>query len=194
MSTFDSGRENGHDTERTDVDLEPCTERALTEYLTVLPETDPVSEPTPVAGADGLVLVCSQSGSEYVVDLEGGRCTCPDAQHNLGPDEACKHETRARFATGREPLPAAAVAALDVDPNLGAHTDASLRFAATDGGVVNAGDDAELVDTGDGRPEECDCIPASEQSGEPLACWPCRQAGFTTVNPHAGARDDARDD
>ena len=45
-------------TEVEDTDLEPRTERALTEYLTVLEDVDRA------AGADGLYLVVSQSRAE----------------------------------------------------------------------------------------------------------------------------------
>lgn len=67
------------------LDVEPRTIRALTETLQVLPNTGRAR------GADGLYLVVSGSGNEYLVDLPGGRCSCPDAQYNLEPDERCKH-------------------------------------------------------------------------------------------------------
>lgn len=134
-----------NDADRTDTELEARTRRALEQYLTVLPETDPVDELGAVADVPGMVLVVSESGSEYVVDVDAGRCECPDARHR---DVMCKHVRRAAFATGEEAIPADAAAALDVDPELGHHTDASLRFAAADGGIVEAGDDAEVLDGG----------------------------------------------
>lgn len=51
----------------TDERIDSRTERALTRYLTVLPETGRAK------GADGLSLVVSQSGSEYLVDSREGR-------------------------------------------------------------------------------------------------------------------------
>jgi hypothetical protein len=182
MSAFDADRQNGHDLTRTVEQIAPRTRRALTECQTVLPNTDPVDSHTTVDGAEGLVLVVSESGSEYVVDIEDERCECPDAQKR---DVRCKHQRRAAFALGAAPIAADAAAALDLDETLGQHTDADLSFVAADGGVVRAGDNAELVDTGDERPEDCDCIPVEEQSGTPLECWPCRREGFTSVNPDA---------
>ena len=64
--------------------------RALTEYLTVL---DDVGR---VRGADGLYLVVSQSGSEYLVDTLEGACECPDAQYR---GVECKHRRRVAFPT-----------------------------------------------------------------------------------------------
>jgi predicted nucleic acid-binding Zn finger protein len=45
--------------------------------------------------------VVSHSGNEYLVDLREGRCSCPDAEYNLDPDEPCKHELRAALYAGR---------------------------------------------------------------------------------------------
>lgn len=67
--------------------------RALTELLTVVPEVG------------SLYLVVSQSEQTYTVDAEQGRCTCPDAEYNLENDEACKHQRRVEYETGRRPLP-----------------------------------------------------------------------------------------
>ena len=68
-----------------------------------------------------------------------------------------------------------------VDPQLGTHVDATPQVAATDGGIVNAGDDAEIVDdtdddVDDGRPDECDC--GAWNADAALPCWPCYREGF----------------
>jgi len=118
--------------------IEPRTERALTEYMTVTPDLGRAR------GADGLALVTTQSESTYLVDYDAGRCECPDAEYNLSDGEVCKHVLRARFAVGETPVPAAAAAQLSVDGTLGDATDATVRFTAADGGVVPAGDDAVL--------------------------------------------------
>jgi predicted nucleic acid-binding Zn finger protein len=123
------------DKEVSDVEIESRTRRALEEYMTVLPEED-----------TGLCEVHTQSGSEYIVDAEDGACTCPDMRHNLGHDENCKHIRRARFALGLDAVPSDAVEELDVDENLGCGTDAELRFVASDGGIVEADDDAEILE------------------------------------------------
>ena len=109
------------------IDLPDRTVRALTEYLTVTPDTGRARD------VPGMALVTSQSGSEYLVDVRDGRCECGDAQHR-DPHGGCKHVRRARFATGVEAIPAAA-SQLDVDPDLGEHCDAEVRFASADGGT-----------------------------------------------------------
>jgi hypothetical protein len=115
------------DKEVSDVEIEPRTRRALEEYVTVLPEED-----------TGLCRVYTESGEEYVVDAVDGACTCPDVRHNLGHDELCKHQRRCRFALGIDAVPVEAVEELDVDESLGRHTDASVKFATSDGGIVEA--------------------------------------------------------
>ena len=105
------------DTDATAADtvgLEVRDVRALTEYLTVLEDVGRVR------GADGLYLVVSESGAEYLVDARGRRCDCPDAEHR-DPDGGCKHVRRVAFATGVRPTPA--TDGLDVDPQLGDHVD-----------------------------------------------------------------------
>lgn len=121
-------------------DIDSRTRRALEEYMTVLPE------------ADGLARVYTESGSEYVVDLHDGACTCPDFQYNLGDDELCKHVKRARFAFGVEAVPTYAED-VEIDTALGRHTDASLRFAASDGGVVEQKDEDEEDESNEFRSE-----------------------------------------
>ncbi|MCX2819882.1 hypothetical protein EGH25_11025 [Haladaptatus sp. F3-133] len=133
-------------------EAEPRTVRALEEYLTVLPEHGRVK------GADDLVLVVSASPEEYVVDLRSGACECPDASYNLEGDELCKHARCARFALGRDAVPAEALEAADVKPNFGVRqseideqtelrsvyafvdTD-EIHVATPDGGVIEATDD-----------------------------------------------------
>jgi hypothetical protein len=162
-----------NDADRTDV--EDRTRRALEQYLTTL-EDDGRAR-----GADGLVTVTSESGATYLVDLVEGACECDDYTYRE-PEDGCKHIRRARFATGREALPADVVAAVDVDPQLGEHTDADLRFAAADGGIVEAGDDGEVLggdadagdDSDDGRPDDCCCW------DDELPCWPCYREGYET--------------
>jgi predicted nucleic acid-binding Zn finger protein len=166
-----------HDTtevEATDAELDARDVRALTEYMTVLPK-----------GGD-VYSVTTESGSEYTVDAREGRCTCPDYKHNLPTDDGrhrCKHAARVAYATGGRPVPAW-VDTDAVDPDLGAHVDATPRVAATDGGIVEAGDDGEILTdaddaTGDdGRPDECDC--GAFHTDAELACWPCYRDGFET--------------
>jgi hypothetical protein len=158
-------------------DVEDRTRQALEQYLSVTPDVGRAK------GADGLVTVTSESGKSYLVDVAAGRCECPDDEYRLDDDELCKHARRAHFALGIDALPADVVAAVDVDPQLGAHTDADLRFAAADGsGIIEAGDDGEVLDgadadgdaADDGRPAECCCW------DDELPCWPCFAAGWET--------------
>ena len=104
--------------------IDSRTERALTQYLTVLADVGRAT------GADDLFLVVSQSGSEYLVDTREGRCECDD-HHYRGV--RCKHLRRVAFATGERPVPASVDG---VDPQLGGHTDETPRRAVSDGGVV----------------------------------------------------------
>jgi len=99
-------------------DIEPRTRRALTEYMSVLPED-----------GDIYTVVGQNGGGEYRVDAREGRCTCPDHKHR---GVRCKHRRRVAFATGERPVPAGVD---DVDPQLGEHTDETPRRAASDGGV-----------------------------------------------------------
>ena len=144
--------------------IEPAVDerdrRALTEYLTVLPDQGRARD------APGMALVVSESGSEYLVDARDGACTCPDAEYR---NVNCKHVARTRFATGQRAIPAAAAAQLDVDPDLGEHTAADLQFATADGGVVAAGGD---TDEPEGE-EECAC--GDLPGGVP--CHDCFQNG-----------------
>lgn len=126
-------------------DVSARTRRALEQYLTVLGDYGR-------ADGDDLFVVVSESGSEYLVDLRLEACECEDHQYR---EARCKHIRRAAFATGREPIPVCAAEQLDVDEQLGIHVDGDLRFAAADGGVVDAGD-GDDGDDGDGDSEACD--------------------------------------
>lgn len=165
-----SAQESADTTARTDVELDDRTRRALAESLSVLtPRGTPVTD-----GDRTLVSVVSHSGEEYRVDVREGRCTCPDHEHR---DADCKHRRRARFALGREAVPAAALEAVDVDPNLGANAPGPA-VATSDGGIVEAGDDGEVLTDDDDRPDDCDCG-AWNADGE-LPCWPCYREGYDT--------------
>lgn len=192
--------------------IDDRTRRALEQHLTVTPDVGPAR------GADGLAIVTSQSGREYLVDLEAGTCgrtdgdLCPDQEYNLDDGEPCKHVIRGRIATGRRPVSTAELAAADVVPDLGAHA-AGPRVVTSDGGIIEAGDGAEILDadggadsdgedvvdlaeeTGDApaeaadeRPDECECTGASYETDP---CWYCYAYGFDEPNPDAGADSDA---
>jgi hypothetical protein len=72
-----------------------------------------------------------------------------------------------------------------VDPLLGEHVDAGPQVAVTDGGIVDAGDDGEILtdgdDTDDGRPDACDC--GDWTADAELVCWPCYRDGVEGPNP-----------
>lgn len=97
--------------------------RALEQYLTVTPEIGRARN------ADGLAIVTSQSGQEYLVDFLNGRCQrkdgslCPDQQYNLNDNQHCKHVIRAQFAVGARPLTETTLKQVDADPQLGEHAD-----------------------------------------------------------------------
>lgn len=47
--------------------------------------------------APGMSKVVTWS-DEYILDTRGDGCNCPDAKHNLGPGEHCKHEVSVMLA------------------------------------------------------------------------------------------------
>jgi len=161
--------ENAATDESTDTELDTRDVRALTEKMSALPQ-----------GGD-IYTVVGENGGTYSVDAREGRCTCPDYKHNLPTDDGrktCKHAARVSYAAGLRPVPAW-VDTDAVDPQLGEHTDAGPQVAATDGGIVDAGDDGEIL-TGDesdgGRPDECECDEFHTDAD--LPCWPCYRDGF----------------
>lgn len=93
--------------------------KALTQYLTVLDSIGRVKD------ADGLYLVVSQSGGEYMVDTHDGICECPDSRYR---NVRCKHRRRVAFATGERPI-LAGVNQEAIDPNLGVHVEGEPVFA-----------------------------------------------------------------
>lgn len=137
--------------------------RALTEMMTVLADQGPARD------ADGVYLVITESGHEYVVDQHDGSCTCPDALHrNL----QCKHQRRVAFATAARPLPTW-VDDDAIDPQLGAQVQGPSRALATDGGTVATGADADeddevlcTCDDLDGDLECARCAIATRDDGQ----------------------------
>lgn len=131
--------------------IDPRTERALTECMSVLPE-----------GGD-VYTVVGENGGTYRVDGREQRCTCPDHRHR---DVRCKHIRRVAVATGAEPVPADVDG---VDPQLGEHTDTAPQVVATDGagGIIDASadDGAEILD--DGGPEWVGPFTEFDRYGEP---------------------------
>ena len=122
-------------------------------------------------------------GSEHAVAAGGGGCTCRAPRHRGARG---KHLRRGAFATGAEPVPAV-VDRGAVDPDLGAHVDATPRVAATDGGeILDAGDDGEILEADtdtDDRPADCGC--GAWNADGPLPCWPCYRDGFDEPAPAA---------
>lgn len=98
-------------TDASTVDVDERDRRALTEYLTVLDDVGRARD------ANGLYVVVSESGSEYLVDARGGVCECPDHEYRRG---RCKHLRRVDFATARQPVPAG-VPRDEIDDDLGQH-------------------------------------------------------------------------
>jgi hypothetical protein len=160
------------------------TERALTEYMTVLDE-----------GGDIYTVVGENENGAYQVDARKGRCTCPDHEHR---NARCKHLRRVAFARGEEAIPSEVD---DVDPQLGDHVGgepitaearADEGAVATDGGIIEAGDDGEILDDeNDDRPDDCQCLDEYTDD-DPLACWACYREGFDEPNPNGGDDSDSR--
>ena len=164
-----------NDYETTEVDssdVEPRTRRALERVLTVT-HTDgtPISDdesPTVVSVHSG------NSGKERRVDVREGRCTCPDHEHR---DSVCYHIRRARYALGVKPVPTETLAACDVHERFASNAPGPV-VATSDGGIIEADDDGEIVGEtdDDGRPEDCECGDWNSHAG--LPCWPCYREGF----------------
>lgn len=143
--------------------IDSRTVRALVEPLTVLSHDE-----TPIDDADTtIVTVTSASGSTYDVDVRGdGRCTCPDAEYNLDDDERCKHQIRARVALGRDVVDADVLREVSVDPQLAAFAPGP-RVATSDGGIIDAGDDGEVIHDETGRFDDGSDDTDDTDAGEP---------------------------
>jgi len=166
-TTNDSGQDS--------TEIKPRTRRALSECMSVLtPDFFPV-----VDSRRSIVSVTTGSGSTYTVDVREERCTCPDQKHR-SPDGGCKHIRRARIALGRTPVPADVFGSVDIDDSFGANVDATANVATADGGIIDAGDEAEIIDESadEGRPEACECSALHDDAT--LPCWPCYRDGFET--------------
>lgn len=193
---------NAEDSTESPTDLDDRDARALTEYMTVLPE-----------GGDVFAVIGENGNGEHRVDARAGRCTCPDAEYRLDDDERCKHERRVEFATGRRAVPEW-VDDDAVDEQLGEHVDDADHVAtatpetaadgatpddaiATDGGsdILVAGDGAEVIESptvdsssdagaveadhaDDERPDDCECPEFA--TADDLSCWACYRDGFET--------------
>lgn len=76
-------------TDTTDAEDTPALDdrdrRALLEAMAV----DPI--------APGMYSVRKEDGTEYIVDIDGNACTCPDFQYR---EVECKHLRRARLEAG----------------------------------------------------------------------------------------------
>jgi len=146
--------------------IEPRTERALTECMTVLPE-----------GGDVYTVVGENQNGEYQVDARTGVCSCDDFKYRE-PADGCKHVRRVAFATGARPVP---IDVDGVDEHLGEHVESSPRRAAVaDGGEVL---EEQKGDGGDERPADCDCGDLHNSPRVDLPCWPCYRDGFREPNP-----------
>lgn len=178
MSADNTAADNGHDSD----DLEPRTRRALEERLTVLtPDATPVTDAT-----RSTFSVTFASGTTYTVDLASGSCDCADAEYR-DPAGGCKHVRRARLATGRESVPAAADTA--ADPALEEHV---VTLVATDGGVVPDAETnhAELLNDSDTSDTWSGPHTEYNQYGEPTGheYVRCRDCGVEVIDAR---RDDA---
>ena len=156
--------------------IERRTSDTLTRCMTVLPDEGRA------AGADDLYTVVSDSGKAYLVDAREGTCECPDHQYRT-PSGGCIHQRRVAFATGQQATPASVDG---VDERLGELVDVTLRVAATDGGIIVADDDGEVLDDGSKRPDDCLCWDIDGG----LPCWGCFREGFDSQNPAEPAADE----
>ncbi|WP_254544591.1 SWIM zinc finger family protein [Halomarina pelagica] len=144
MTTNGIRREERTDDDRHDNDLElelePRDVRALTDYLLVVEE------------APDLYLVYGEGGDECTVDTRTDACTCPDHEYR---GVTCKHARRVAFETGARDVPAWAgrdamdpllVDALEERDREAATDDIQASAIATDGGILVASDDGEILE------------------------------------------------
>lgn len=94
-------------------------------------------------GAENLYVVVSQSGRQYLVDIEEHACECDDSFYRH-PDGGCKHVRRVQFATARRDIPQWANADA-IDPDLGAHVD-DVDIDRGEGLATDGGVDTEMVE------------------------------------------------
>lgn len=164
--------------------LDPRDVRALTQEMTIMEHVGQAR------GADGMFLVSSASGGEYLVDVfdDANRCTCPDFERNLPTDDGrrtCKHAAAVLYTIGARPIPGWVACDAICDQLLAAeHVDGEPRFTddleherETGDDGTEAGEPAVATDGGRDRPAGCACADL-EQHG--LPCWACYRAGFRT--------------
>jgi len=76
---------------------------AATEFLATAPH------------APGMVEVNNDEGDCYIVDLEGGACTCKDWQYRseMLDEDGCKHRRRVEMERGERELPPIPLSRID---------------------------------------------------------------------------------
>ena len=161
-------------TEESDgIEIESRTERALERAYTVT-----AVDGTPISDRENPTVVAVHSGNsarEHRVDVRAGKCTCEDHEYR---GVECAHLRRARYALGRVPLDTETLAAVEVHERFAEHCPGPV-VATSDGGIIEAGDDGEILDEqdpDDNRPDDCDC--GDWNTGLDLPCWPCYRDGF----------------
>jgi hypothetical protein len=160
------------------IEIENRTRRALEECMSVLPEFGRAAD------APGLFVVVGENeNGEYLCDTQTGSCECKDSQYR-DPDGGCKHVRRARIVRGESPVPAASLGDVEVDSSIGVHVDASPKFVTADGGVIEGGDDAELVD--DDGPRFLGPFSEYNKYGEPTGAeyYRCSGCGVEVLTGH----------
>jgi hypothetical protein len=216
-------------TDRTD--LEKRTRRALEQYLTVLDDVDAAAGADDlyvvVSESGSQYLVDARGGSCTCPDAEhrdpeggckharrvafatGAEAIPAAADPDAVDDQLGAHVdgvVRWECEHGREFCAEAPAAREDAvrcsDCEIEAAATPAERVVA-DGGVIEAGDGAEILDedddvvdlsevTGDAepeRPDDCDC--GDWNAGLGLPCWPCYRTGFETPASAGGEGADA---
>jgi hypothetical protein len=156
---------------QTHESIEPRTERALTECMTVLPK-----------GGD-IYTVVGENGSTYRVDTRAERCTCPDHKHRRA---TCKHLRRVAFATGEEPVPNSVDG---VDEHLGEQLDSAPQVVATDGGLVEerAGERTRVPVAGGVLVYEQREVGRELVGFEEVGCWDSVRSALAARGHNVGA-------
>lgn len=129
--------------------IEPRTERACRESMTVVPK------------GDGTATVYSGETSQYTVNLVAGTCSCPDHEHNE-PAGGCKHLRRTEMEAGIRDI-----------PDLPGRTDVEIMTAQAGSQATQSvaiPDGGEVVETCKNGQEGCE-----GPDGDELPCFDCFQ-------------------
>jgi len=163
------------------IDLDDRDARALTEFMTVLPE-----------GGDVFAVIGENENGEYLADTRTGSCECKDAKYR-DPEGGCKHVRRCRIATGENPVPAGALGEITIDSTFGAQLKTSTKFATADGGILDGETGEKISDENTAASIWSDPMAEVDKYGQPtgdhyVRCEECGVEVLTALSDCATHR------